>query len=233
MKILGEVRNSISGLVFDIDNTVYERQKSYYEDGTRCEIEQAAKILKITPDQLRELIESQKKVLKKRRHRKITLTETVYSLGITPSQWSDIRCCVWKPEKWISADEAVCAIFARLAKIYSIAFGTNSPVMVGGRILRLIGLDKSIKNPLVFGPENLGVSKPSSVFFRKIARAIDLKPAYCLSIGDREFSDGPPAIEAGFCGAVILEGGRNELLEVGELLLHRGRAKGHSGRRAK
>ena len=233
MKILGEVRNSIRGLVFDIDNTVYVANENYLQEGSRREMEFVAEILNITPEQLTELIKSRKAELKKKKRREVALTEVVYSLGITPSQWSNLRCSAWQPNKWIGSDSAVCDLFARLSRIYAIVFGTNSPVEKGEKILRLIGLGRALENLLVFGPENLSVSKPNPVFFKRIARGINLKPAHCLSIGDREFSDGPPAIKAGFCGAVILEGGRNELLEIGELLLHRGRAKGPSGRRAK
>lgn len=220
MKIIGFLR-SITALVLDIDNTIYQRNKDYLAEGTHGEITGVAKILEKSFEEVMACIKETRRALTDNQlSNEATMTKTVYRLGISPKEWSELRLKAWRPEGWINADEEISTFIANLSHTYLIAFGTNSPVEVGRRIVRLVGIGKeAVPDVRIFGPENFGVSKPDPKFFSGIARAIQTPVGKCVSIGDREFSDGPPAIEAGFAGAIIISGGRDELLDIGVKLM--------------
>ena len=150
---------------------------------------------------------------------KITVTEAVYALGVTPAQWSSLRQAAWQPDGFIGADEEVSALCAQLHRRFRLAFGTNNAVPVGLRILELVGIHDAAPDVPVFGPENLGVSKPEPAFYATIAQRLGAPPAACLSVGDREWSDGPPALAAGYAAAIIVPGSRAEFVQAARCLL--------------
>jgi len=210
MKVLGRVTGEIRALVFDIDHTLYVRTNQYFEAGSRCEISALAEIFGEPAAAAAARINGRRQGLMVQLGRSVTLTETVYDLGITTKQWSDIRQVAWNPDSYIFPDSGVSQLMSSLAYRYQVAFATNSPLLIGRRILELIG----ILSARCFGPENLSCSKPDPNFFAAVAAQIGVEPRYCLSIGDREMSDGPPALAAGYAGAIIVPGSRDELLRV-------------------
>ncbi len=209
----------VRGLVFDIDNTVYHHP-AYQAAGTAGEVAEVARILGQSVAAMETMIKARRRDLGVKRGSPATMTETVQSLGVTAQQWNELRCRVWQPEQWLTTDAAMCQFFRQLAATSRIvAFGTNSPATVGEGVLRSIGLRQMLPDAPVWGSDTLAASKPDPQFFRHLARQIGCDPAECLSIGDREFSEGPPAIAAGYAGAVIFPSGRDELLERGSCLL--------------
>ena len=142
-----------------------------------------------------------------------TTTEAVLSLGITREQWNDLRCRAWKPEEWLKDDPELCVTLMCMQERYKIAFATNSPRGVGLRVLKALGIGIVMPDAIVFGPESFGVSKPNPDFFVRIAEQLGLLPSQCCSIGDREESDGTPAIIAGYAGALIVQS-RDVLVKI-------------------
>ncbi|MAF14018.1 MAG: hypothetical protein CMI53_03950 [Parcubacteria group bacterium] len=216
---MGSVTEGIVGVVSDIDNTVYCRSPEYFAAGSRRELEGCASVLGLAFGKFEPMFKSKQGEIAARTGRKVTVTETVYELGVTPEQWSDLRCVAWQPEKWISSDREICQLLVELSQHFVLAFGTNSPIEIGKRTLQAIGIAEVVPQATVFGPEILGASKPNPAFHAGIAARLQLEPENCISIGDREFSDGPPAIAAGYSGAIIVPGSRNELVEVIQQLL--------------
>ncbi|MDO8559719.1 MAG: HAD family hydrolase [bacterium] len=209
----------IQGVILDIDNTVYSNS-GYFSAGSCGEIAEVAQLKGWKKETVEDRLRTLRQDLAHRVGRPATLTEAVYAFGVTPEEWNQLRCRAWQPEQWLSHDDAICAYFVRLAERFStIAFGTNSPSAVGERVLRCVGLRAALPTAPVFGAETFAVSKPDPQFFARIARHLELPPEVCLSVGDREFSDGPPAIAAGYAGAVIFPDGRDELLANGACLL--------------
>lgn len=217
MKILGSIAGTVRAVVFDIDNTLYERSEAYFAEGSAREMDCVASLLGIPRSRVESVVEAERLEIEQRAGRAATLTETVYRMGITPEQWSSIRLGAWQPDRWLRADFELCEALLRLSGLYTLAFGTNNGIEIGRRTLRVLGIPESIACR-TFGPETLNASKPEAVFFRRIARKLDIRPSWCVSIGDREFSDGPPALAAGYCGAIIVPGSRDETLQVIELL---------------
>lgn len=217
MEKIGFIRK-VTGLVFDIDNTIYTNPE-YIAQGTINEIEEVGKILGIT-EIAKAISKRRKEIAQKKVDRKATMTETVFSLGITKQQWSDLRFKAWRPEEWLDADPEVARLIVELSKEFTVSFGTNSPKRVGEKICRLIGIPEHVvPSSRIFGPENLGTNKPDPNFFRGISSRIDIKAEELISVGDRRFSDGPPALEANYCGAIIIPGGRDEFVDACEMLL--------------
>jgi len=220
LKVLGLVNgNPIGGIVFDIDNTVYPRSPAYFDEGSRLELEGAAECLGLSFEALEPKFKAKRQEIEQQQGRKAAVTETLYALGLTPEQWSELRLIAWQPEKWILPDEEISRFFAKLSQQYQVAFGTNSPIEIGKRVLSIIGILAAVPQVKIYGPEVLGASKPEAAFYTGIAQRLGLPPGQCLSIGDRDFSDGPPAVQAGYAGAIIVPGSRDELLNIGPELL--------------
>jgi FMN phosphatase YigB (HAD superfamily) len=219
MKVFGNVNGCARALVLDIDNTIYVRTDEYFAAGSELEMQEVCRILGHPVDEMEKIVETRRAEIAEREGRKAVLTETLYSLGITSEQWSDIRLYAWRPEEWVTKDREMCSALARLSNRYLVAFGTNNGIEIGRRTLQAIGFTEPEYDLHLFGPENLGVSKPEVAFFSRIACLLDTLPHKCVSIGDREVSDGPPAIEAGYGGAIIVHGSRDETLEVINRLL--------------
>ncbi len=220
MKVIGFLCPRVKALVFDIDNTVYSRSEEYFAEGSRRELELSANAIGIPLAVFLKAFEKKRNEISAREERKVAVTETVYALGVTPKQWSSLRLVAWQPEKWISSDPDISNLFAELTGRYHVAFGTNSPVEIGLRVLQTIGIAQAAPEIKVFGPENLNFSKPEPEFFCGISDFLGLSASVCISIGDREFSDGSPAIKAGYAGAVIVHKSTEELLGLGDCLLN-------------
>ncbi|MDP3779017.1 MAG: HAD family hydrolase [bacterium] len=210
---------SVSALVFDIDNTLYHHPE-YHAVGTRGEISEIARILGHEYNDMKSMIAERKKYIAARFNRPATMTETVISLGITRQQWNDLRCRAWQPKEWLAIDHEICNMMLYLQGRYTIAFGTNSPIIVGTRVLETIGIMAVMPEAQIFGPESFDVSKPDPKFFVSIARELGVPPPQCLSIGDREEADGTPAILAGYAGALLLPGSRDALIEAASILFN-------------
>src|SRR3989338_5788764 len=82
-------------LILDIDNTVYDSPE-YFQDGQAREQIAVAEMLGIQPEQLRQKIHTYEHMIGE----KPTVTETVYHLGVTPLQWSELRQKAWRPENF-------------------------------------------------------------------------------------------------------------------------------------
>ncbi|MFY9463042.1 MAG: HAD family hydrolase [Candidatus Sungiibacteriota bacterium] len=209
--------HSIRAIVCDIDNTLY-RNLEYHAAGTRGEINAVAEIIgvatgeSISYDEMAMRIGDRRQALSVMLGRPAGMTETVISLGITRAQWDKLRCQVWRPEEWLEPDPDVCGTLILLSQKHRIVFGTNSPVAVGRRVLVALGIDKAVPDTPLFGSDTLGVSKPHSDFFMRIAERLGFMPQYCIAIGDRIEMDGMPALAAGYASALIVPGGRDAFI---------------------
>ena len=206
--------HTIRVIVCDIDDTLYTNSL-YHAAGTRGEIVAVAQILEaqtgevISYDEMAMRIRDRRQALTVMFGRPAGMTETVISLGITRAQWDELRCRVWRPEEWLVPDSDVCGALSLLNQKYRVVFATNSPVAVGRRVLAALGADKAVSDAPLFGSDTLGISKPHSDFFMRIAERLGFMPHHCIAIGDRAEMDGAPAIAAGYAGALIVFGGRD------------------------
>lgn len=203
--------------LFDIDDTLYTNA-SYRKAGSERELYELAVELDSGYENVCARIRAKRHELKIVIGRNATLTEIVYAIGITPQQWSALRCRAWQPKEWLTLDQKLCIMIQGLAQAnqkYHVACGTNAPVDVGRETLRVLGIPDIFS---VFGPESFGVSKPALQFFRGIAAAFDTETDSWISIGDRRATDVEPSIAAGFSGAVVVTG-RDDLICLLESLL--------------
>ena len=221
-EIMGCIREDTAcSYLFDIDDTLYTNPH-YRKEGARRELCEIATKLGVDYATVQERVNAKRSEIKDAADREPTLTETVYALGITREQWNELRCRVWQPCEWIAPDPELYTKICWLVRKNSecqIAFGTNSPVAVGRETLRALGIPDIFR---VFGPESFGVSKPDQMFFLKIAASFETNADAWISIGDRKMSDAEPALAAGFCAAVIVQG-RDDLVEfLNHLLINPG-----------
>lgn len=213
MIILGDLSYLPTVLVFDIDDTLYIQPEPYKEQIRQSNYTLLSHKKDVSFEEARLILDKQRREIRKKLNREVTITETLYSLGFSRDELQSAREKMWLPEHFIDQDHELAQIFHLLQRHYKIVFGTNSPLNVGIRILKKLGIYSALEETLVFAPESFLIQKPASGFFREVARAVKVDPGRCLTIGDRQMSEGTPAIEAGYCGAIIIEN-RNELIKV-------------------
>ena len=203
------------GIIFDIDGTLYTNEE-YTRASSIREVECIAAFLKTTRNDAEELIKNTRESLAREGGGEITLTRTVYQLGISFSAWNKLREKAWKPEDWLKKDDEISTLLEEVrSNRVSIVFGTNAPREIGKRTLCTLGIGETYP---IFGPESFGISKPDKGFFTAIAEEMRLGPCQCFCVGDRRFTDVDPALEAGFIGGVVVSG-RDDLIHVLHTLL--------------
>lgn len=205
MKLLGEINDQMVGLIFDIDDTLYPRTPAYRKHVWQCECELMAQKKNISVKAAEILLFDERERLIQSQGRQVTTTEIFYSLGFEKDELQAGRSNLWQPQDFLTPHPVLHLLFKLLFDKFRIAFGTNSPRSVGERILKHLGFDTIGRELLICGPESFSQQKPAPGFFLEVANLLELAPGLCLSIGDREFADGVPAIEAGYGGALVVD----------------------------
>lgn len=141
-------------------------------------------------------------------------------LGLGTEWWNRIRLSCYSPEKFLCRDPSLVEQIRRLSNRYRIVAATNSPGLVGEKVLRALGFEPLLADYtlLLFGPETLHAYKPQPAYFAGIAADLQIDPKEFVSIGDREDADILPAREAGMEGILVTS--RKELDEA-LAMLHR------------
>lgn len=211
-RLIGSSNGRISCVVSDIDETLYTNREYTFFRGQR-ELEEAARVLRVSVHTVKEMIGVKAVELRDTLGREVTRTETVSALGISGSEWEEIRYQTWQPKMWLRPDPELCQAvetFQRESGI-RVCFATNAPGEKGTETLEVLGFSKESFS--FFCPESLGCLKPDFQFFSRIARELEVDPNLCAAIGDRQMSDVAPALKAGFsCGFVVQ--GRDDFLSV-------------------
>jgi len=211
MNILGTLNDTISFMLFDIDNTVYNYVPEHLEQLKTAGEHFLSRRLGWSLELAREKLAIRRDKVRQQNGRPVTNTEVIESFGYTLAEWDEFRCEFWTPEKWIGSDPEIVQTIGELSKHFALAFGTNSPKAIGQRILNSIGLS-ALQLPF-FGPGDFEPQKPQPAFYAKVVEVLGFQVGQCLSIGDREPFDCVPAIEAGYAAAITVKN-RDELVKV-------------------
>jgi HAD superfamily hydrolase (TIGR01549 family) len=202
MKIFGSLTN-IQAMVFDIDNTCYDNPA--YREFTKWGMYNGVgEILGLSAEETAERVRARKKALIAERNTLVTLTDTILSLGLSRQQWHQVRIVALQPQGYIQPDLPLCNLLVEAEMMFRLAFATNSPEIVGRKILGQIGLPESSDAFNIIGADTFEISKPQPEFFLKVCELLGVSPKHCLSIGDREDIDCSPALAADYAGAVFV-----------------------------
>jgi len=200
MKIIN-LKKPINGIIFDIDQTLYDNL-GYYNSQKRLLIEKTAAFLHKSYSKTLELMEDfQKEYAEKNEGKEQSLGNTLLALGIDFQANIDWRNELFRPEDFLSYDKDLYITLTILANKCLITAVTNNPVDIGKRTLKALGVEEFFLT--VIGIDSTGVSKPSMLPFEKAANAMHLPFQTIVTVGDRMDVDIDIPVKAGMSGILV------------------------------
>ncbi len=207
MNVLRTV-SRLSGIVFDIDNTLY-RNRAYTDAQTDLLVARLARHCGLSDDEMkRDVAECRRRLAERSGGRAPSLANTFleYNVDIATSvRWREE---LLDPSAYLDDDARLCATVAALAEKCALVAVTNNPHSVGLATLSVLGVSAHFAG--IVGLDDSGVSKPHerpfSLGLELLGRAHGrpLRPEEVVSVGDRIPVDLEPAMELGM-GAVLVE----------------------------
>lgn len=210
------VPKRIRGLIFDIDNTLYENPE-YIREQVEGLIRRLAGELGRNENELTEEIDTV------RRQRSVEDGGRRPSLGTTFKEYYDVsiaKSVGWReelmePERFLSVDSELRGRLESLSVRLALCAVTNNPLSIGRRTLAALGISDLL--PVASGLDTCAVSKPSPRPFELALEFLAVPPTEVLAIGDRYEIDLEPIVDLGGGGALV--GGRDDLLSLLDGLL--------------
>mgnify|MGYP006284178519 FL=1 len=198
------VPSEVRGVLFDIDNTLYDNRE-FGESQIRVLNERlAAELGRPVEELVGEVEELRQKVARENEGRRPSLGNTFlrfYGIPIETSvAW---RAELIEPEAYLSPDPELRKRIEAVSRSAAICAVTNNPVQIGERTLHALGIGDLM--PVVSGLDTVGVSKPDPRPFEVALEYLALPPGEILAVGDRYEIDLEPIIDLGG-GGVLIEG---------------------------
>jgi phosphoglycolate phosphatase/putative hydrolase of the HAD superfamily len=210
----------ISGIVFDIDRTLYTNEE-YVEHQEQVLYARFAKEKGIEVDEARRQVDAYREQFA-RDHggRKQSLGNSFAALGVPMEQSVLWREQEMQPERYLSTDKKLHEALERLTcaepRVPLVAL-TNNPVLIGRRALRALGVESLFVD--VVGLDSAMQSKPDLGGFTAAFASLECPKSEIVSIGDRYEIDIAPALELGVGG--VLVSGVSEVYELPPILTPR------------
>ena len=214
------IPEQISGIIFDIDSTLY-RNSEYAFEQIDVQIREFARERNIQPEEARQLVAEKRRAWAESHDgQKISLANVMVSLGVPVSKSIEWRKSLINPADFLSPDEQLCKAVSLLEQQYKIICVTNNPASTGTRTLEALNLfqyffEKPNGMGLI-GLDTCGVSKPAPEPFELAFKKLGLKPENCISVGDRYDIDLAYPLSAGAGG--ILVTGPEDVIRMTEKL---------------
>ena len=191
----------IRALIFDIDLTLYS-DRSYYDSQTDLLVRRYAELRGIGLDEAMARVEGEKERYRKESNGKSTsMGNILLRLGIPIDENVRWREQLFRPERYLQADERLAATMDVLQSRYKIAAVTNNPVSVGTRTLDALGIAERFS--LVVGLDTCMISKPAEEPYRFALSSLGLSPEQAVSIGDRFTVDIEVPLRMGMGGILV------------------------------
>jgi len=202
MKIIAQPVN-ILGLIFDIDQTLYDNRE-YYDGQKTLLIKKLAKSQGKSFDKMSELINKvQQDYMAKNDGRKLSLGNLLLRFGISLEESCIWRTKLFKPEKYLKKDRKLISTMKNLSKEYKIAAVTNTSTQIARRTLKVLGI-LSFFCPVV-GIEKTLISKPTIKPYIYVSEKLQIPLQNFISIGDRFEIDVELPVKYGM-GGIVVEG---------------------------
>lgn len=191
----------ISGLVFDVDLTLYDNRE-YYDSMQPLMTERLARELgKSVPEMTAELKRVQDAYKAENGGRKLSIGNLFHRFGVSFEENVRWREDLFQPEKYLSWDAALAETMRILAGHFKIAAASNNATSVVKRTLKVLGVDHFI--PVVIGLDMSLESKPTMVPFRMASEMLGLPLNELVSIGDRMEIDIELPVANGMGGILV------------------------------
>lgn len=213
MKIY-KIPEKVSGIIFDIDSTLYTSE-AYAIEQVDVQIRCIAEKKGISVRKARNLISEYRRNWKAEHEgRKISLGNTLVHFGISIEESVEMRRNLLEPKNFLSRDERLIQTLEKLSKKYKMICVTNNPVLPARKTLEAIGVSDFF--PEIIGLDTCLKSKPAREPFELAVKKLSVPASEIVSVGDRFDMDISLPLEMGMGG--ILVGGVSDVYELPQIL---------------
>ncbi len=184
----------IKVIIFDLDGTLY-KSAEVYQKFAEAAYYTYAKLKKSTIEQAREILETRREEMKRKKGYAVPYTLALLSFGIPIEEWHKENIKFFNAGDYLKKDERLKEALSRLKGRYKLAVFTNNNKIQTERILKGLGIENLFDYILTY--ETFRLLKPDPEIFRKVIETLGVKPEECLMVGDRYAVDLNPAKELG------------------------------------
>ncbi len=200
---LYNIPKHVSGLIFDIDGTLYKNDAYCIEQGD-CQIREWARITGISSEEGRRRVEqAQQEYAISHNGSRTSLANIMLEFGVPLEQSIEWRRTLINPDGFLTQDEKLLHTLTVLKRTFKIIALTNNSFYTGHRNLAALGIEDCFDT--VLGLEQTKHGKPNPQGFELAAETLKLNPSEIISIGDRYDVDIAPALSLGM-GGILVDG---------------------------
>lgn len=195
------VPSDIKAIIFDIDSTLYTNAAYAFEQ-VDCQVRRFASLRGITNDQARKMVaEYRKKYAAENGGKKVSLSNTLRSFGVSIEQSVQWRRELIEPADFLGPDKKLQEALAALSRRYKLLCVTNNPLLPAQKTLDALGVADLIE--VLVGLDTCNLSKPAKEPFERAANEAGVPFDKIVSVGDRYDLDLAPALELGMGGVLV------------------------------
>lgn len=198
-----QLPEKISGLIFDMDLTLY-RHDDYYHSQIKNQVILLSEDLGRPVDELEQIIGAWQDQFRKDNHGKSpSFGNTLKgALGISIAQSAELRRRAIRPQDYLVRDERLVQTLADLEPYFSWVLVTNNPREVADQTLKVLGVESFFSKRVAL--DDSGHSKPHPKSFEMAFALLGLEPSQVVSIGDRYPVDLEVPLSLG-AGGILVE----------------------------
>lgn len=191
----------LKAIIFDIDSTLYTNAGYAFEQ-VDCQVRRFASLRGISNEEARKMVaDYRKKFAQENGGKKVSLSNTLLSFGISIEQSVQWRRELIEPGEFLSPDKKLRETLALLSKKFKLLCVTNNPILPAQKTLKALGVEEWISS--LIGLDTCNLSKPAKEPFILAAKEADLPFDKIASVGDRYDLDLAPALELGMGGILV------------------------------
>ena len=195
------VPSGIKAIIFDIDSTLYTNAAYAFEQ-VDCQVRRFASLRGITNEEARKMVaEYRKKYAAENGGKKVSLSNTLRSFGVSIEQSVQWRRELIEPADFLGPDKKLQEALAALGRRYKLLCVTNNPILPAQKTLDALGVANLIE--VLVGLDTCNLSKPAKEPFERAANEAGVPFGKIVSVGDRYDLDLAPALELGMGGVLV------------------------------
>ena len=195
------VPKDLRAIIFDIDSTLYTNAAYAFEQ-VDCQVRRFAALRGISNEEARKMVSDyRKKYAAENGGKKVSLSNTLRSFGISIEQSVQWRRELIEPADFLGRDERLRQTLADLARRYKLLCVTNNPILPARKTLDALGVSEFIE--VLVGLDTCNLSKPAKEPFARAADEAGVPMDKIISVGDRYDLDIAPALELGMGGVLV------------------------------
>ncbi|HRU28913.1 MAG TPA: HAD family hydrolase [Treponema sp.] len=193
--------NRVSGLIFDMDGTLYTHHE-YAEHQNVVLIRRLAALRGLSYEAMKGQIDEYRRAWAQAHGgENLSLGNTMAALGIPIDESIRWRSELINPEAFLAPDTGLRSTLSAMKDLAGLAVVTNNPIDIARRTLSTLGVLDLFS--AIVGLDTFRVSKPHDKSFLKAAEDLQARPENCIAIGDRYDIDIALPLKLGMGGILI------------------------------